>query len=81
MNRSAYSPRQSTILEILYIVLLVFLMGYGLVFQLERWSLPGSALILVGIFIVNVVNLVQARFSSALARIEALETQLAALQK
>jgi len=81
MSQVAFSPKQSRFLEILSVVLVMFLIGFGLLYQFQRWKLDGSALILVGVLFVNYLNFVSAELSRASARVDALEQRLAALER
>ena len=67
-------------IEIVSVLLVIFLIGFGLLYQFERWKLDGSALILVGILFVNYFNFVRAELSRASARVDALEKRVAALE-
>ena len=67
------SPRQTRMLEILGVSMLIFTLGFGLLYQFKGWKLDGSALIIVCIIIVNYVNLIRSQFAEVLARINELE--------
>jgi hypothetical protein len=74
----AFSARQTRRLEIVGVCLLIFTMGFGLLYQFKGWKLDGATLITVCIIIINYVNLIRAEFGEVSARIGELEKQLSA---
>jgi hypothetical protein len=78
MTTAASSPRQTLILEISAVCLLIFVMGLGLFYQFMGWKLDGNNLVIVGILIINCVNLFRAQLRQVSDRISELEKRLAA---
>ena len=77
MTEAASSPWQLRVIQITSVCLLLFTVGIGLIYQFKEWKLDGGALILVGVLIVNYVNLLQLKLGQASARIDELEKRLA----
>jgi hypothetical protein len=63
-------------IELVSVALVLFMIAYGVGFQFEEWRLPGVALVLVGVTLVNMLNLMRARLWEATARIDELEKKL-----
>jgi hypothetical protein len=78
MTPLALSPRQTRMLEILGVCMLLFTMGVGLLYQFKGWKLDGSAMIIVPIIIINYVNLIRGQFAEVSARMDDLEKKLSA---
>jgi hypothetical protein len=76
MPSIAFSPRQTKILEITAVCLLLSLLALGLFDQFMKFKLGGAELILVCILIINYVNLFRSQLSQTSARIEELEKKL-----
>ena len=81
MPTKVLSPKWTLALEITSLVLLVATMGFGVLYQIKGWKLEGEHLILVGILVVNYVNLIRGQLAQATARIDELEQRLAALER
>jgi hypothetical protein len=70
MTAIVLSARQTRTAEITSLCLLLFTMGAGLLFTFMRWTLDGSALIVVCVLIFNYVTLFRSQLGRASARIE-----------
>jgi divalent metal cation (Fe/Co/Zn/Cd) transporter len=78
MIAAAWSPRQTRMVEISAVCLLAIMMGLGVLYQFMGWKLDGIHLVIVGILIVNYVNLFRAQLRQVSDRIDELEKRLAA---
>jgi hypothetical protein len=75
--RVIFTEKQTRVLEITTVCVLIFMVLFGLFCQIENWSLPGVTLIVVATAISPLLNLIRARFSEVSARLDELEKKFA----